>query len=322
MTFPRAALMVAGVAAATGLVGQLGAISRWADAINYLTPVWFGIGLSAAAIAALALPGRLRWAGVAAIVLLLSTGGINLLHGAGAHATGGQPTLTIVQFNVSKGNRDPAGAAAWILAQKADLVVLEEAALRGAAIKTRLSATYPHATDCLGDAGRCSTVILSRQAPVAAEGLALGDPENRKTLSAVRARFVDAAGPFTVVGIHLRRPWPYDDQTNDIARLSQLLELEDQSRLIVVGDFNQPPWTFAMRRQDEAMRIPRLTGRLATWPIGRVPIGGLSLPLPALLPIDHAYAGKRWRLVTSRRGPDLGSEHRPLFVALADAPSS
>jgi endonuclease/exonuclease/phosphatase (EEP) superfamily protein YafD len=42
--------------------------------------------------------------------------------------------------------------------------------------------------------------------------------------------------------------------------------------------------------------------------------------LPALLPIDHIYAGRAWRTVRLVRGPRVGSEHYPLVIDLALRP--
>ena len=315
----RLSLAVALLAALIGLVGCLGAFSPAADSLNYLTPVWLAVGLVAAIPPVVRHRRWMRRCGLAAVVILVATGGMNLHRGAPARQTGGPVDLRIVQFNVTKRNLAPAEAAGWIAAQGADIVVLEEAAVVGAQVRDRLESDYPFVVDCVGARDRCSTAILSRRPPVRSGGLARDDPENRKGLSAAWATFADGKGEFTVVGVHMGRPWPYGDQTASLLQLGAFLLTPPRDRLIVVGDFNQPPWTFAMQRQDREIGLSRLTGSQPTWPVRHLPIGvaDLTISSPTILPIDHAYAGRDWAAVRVTRGPDIGSEHRPLVIDLA-----
>jgi endonuclease/exonuclease/phosphatase (EEP) superfamily protein YafD len=82
--------------------------------------------------------------------------------------------------------------------------------------------------------------------------------------------------------------------------------------MIIAGDFNSTPWSFALRRQDRLFGIERRTRALATWPARTL---RSEAPFP-FLPIDHVYAGKGWRTVSMQRGPRLGSDHYPVIVVL------
>jgi endonuclease/exonuclease/phosphatase (EEP) superfamily protein YafD len=299
------------------LASHLGRLLTAADSLNYLAPAWLVPGLATAAAVVILRIGR-RWVGWAMLLVLAVTTLDRLRPGQDGFETLGAsvpPTVTIVQFNVWKDNRDPDAAAAWILARRPDIVVLEEAAREGGRIRDRLRGRFPYATDCLGAAGRCSTIILSSRSPLRAAGLARGDPENRGGLSAAWAEFEDPQGPFTVVAAHLSRPWPFGSQRSELSQLQAFLKDRDRDRLIMLGDFNQTPWTFAMRRLETAVGMRRRTGTLFTWPI-RYDRNGRRLPGPAFLPLDHVFAGPGWASHVER-GPPLGSDHYPLLVKLA-----
>jgi endonuclease/exonuclease/phosphatase (EEP) superfamily protein YafD len=224
--------------------------------------------------------------------------------------------LTLLQFNVLKVNATPCVVAAWVLREQPDIITMEETLGRNRSILDRLRPLYPYQTSCLSRM-RCSTVILSRTKPLASGGLAQGDPENQGALSAAWARFAGAGGPFTVVAVHFVRPWPWGDQRSGRRQLATFLGTIDRRRAIVAGDFNLTPWTAAMPDQDRMFGLQRQTRFLPTWP---AMIYGMATP--AVMPIDHVYAGKDWQTDEIRRGPALGSDHHPLLATFRDAGSS
>ncbi len=298
-------------------VGQVGRLWPPADALNHLFPLWLALGLVPAAIL-LAASGRWRlWGLVAGLALLVAAAPRYFLESANHRShRQGPADLRIVQFNAFKGNASPDIAAAWILRQNPDVVVLEEAAAQGGQVRELLGHAYPVATDCVGRRMNCSTVILSRVAAQASGGLARSDPENRRGLSAAWASFSWRGKPLTVVGVHLGRPWPFGDQAWQIDQLARFLSGADRDHVVMVGDFNQTPWTFTMKRQGARLGLQRVTGEQATWPVRAATLGGLSLRTPALLAIDHAYLGSCWYRREIRRGPWIGSDHLPLVIDL------
>jgi endonuclease/exonuclease/phosphatase (EEP) superfamily protein YafD len=63
--------------------------------------------------------------------------------------------------------------------------------------------------------------------------------------------------------------------------------------MILAGDFNTTPWSFAMRRQDQLFApLGRRTHAWFSWP-ARLDALRQPWPLP-ILPIDHVYAGRDW----------------------------
>src|SRR3546814_1418660 len=98
--------------------------------------------------------------------------------------------------------------------------------------------------------------------------------------------------------------WSSDVCSADLG--ARALARIDRDALIVAGDMNLTPWAAAMREQDRALApLSRMT-RAPSWP--------RALPV---LPIDHVYAGPDWGLVSARRLPATGSDHRPILVTLA-----
>jgi len=301
-------------------VGLGGAVWPKADFLNQFAPVWAVVGLSALLLLAFSGGGR----GPASAAALLLVAGAAILMGpdlaarASRHWAQTPHQVRIVQFNVWKGNRTAGRAADWVLAQDADIVVLEEAANRGEEVARRLAPRYPFRVTCRG-ARTCSTVILSRRPPIASQGLARGDAENRKALSAAWARYDFGGRALTVFAVHLSRPWPWGGQEEDRTKLiAEVRKLPDPN-LIVLGDFNTTPWTFAGKRQDAALQMNRITRALFTWPLYYRPRVRVYPTVP-IMPIDQAYLRPGLLPVAVRSGPELGSDHRPVVIDLAWAP--
>jgi endonuclease/exonuclease/phosphatase (EEP) superfamily protein YafD len=116
--------------------------------------------------------------------------------------------------------------------------------------------------------------------------------------------------PVTVIGVRTLSP------RGGVASVARDLELNDvawwvgneQNPVILVGDLNVTPWSFAFRRLlgDTGLRNSQEGwGLQPTWPDG-VP--------PLMIPIDHALLSDGLVTVDRRTGPSLGSEHRSLQV--------
>jgi len=312
----RSCWAIAVTALALGAIGLLGGVWPAADFLNQFAPAWFCAGLVAVAmllgVSRAKVAAGLVGAGVAAIGVFMM--GPEFAAKASFDAPAVEAQVRIVQFNVFKQNLSPRRTANWVASQKADFVVLEEA-YAGGEVMRRLRADFPFVVSCRGRKP-CTTVILSRVAPVAGAGLARGDPENRKALSAGWARYDLAGRSITIVAAHLARPWPWGRQEEDrrllVAELRRLRDLN----LILVGDFNTTPWTFAGRRQDKLLGMRRITRALFTWP-ARVQPRHRVFPAIPFLPIDQAYLRPGLLPVSVRRGPYLGSDHRPVVIDLA-----
>jgi len=285
------------------------------DLINNILPVWLAGGI-VAAIVLFACRGwsRILIAGSAILAVSGLPPVLRDLSGSARAVVdqdraGSAGMVKLAQFNVLKDNQTPQAVAAWVRHEHPDVVTMEETLGSSREILRLLRPLYPYQVSCLSRM-RCSTVILSREAPSASGGLARGDPENRKTLSATWVRFDRNGHPFTVIAVHMMRPWPWGDQERGRLMLAAFLDTIDRKRTIIAGDFNTTPWAVAMREQDRMIAMPRYT-HSPTWP---AMIDGTDTP--PVLPIDHIYAGSDWRVTALRRGPRLGSDHFPLVATL------
>lgn len=303
-----AAWTMAICAVAAGGLAQGGRISLALDALTHLAPLYIAAGLLAMAFAVLAGARSYRaplLLGAAAAVLSASLVAPEFL--ARDHtppATGAGRPMKVVQFNTWVGNRDAAEVARWLLAQNADVIVLEE----GAPVRSRLMAAG-YLPACYG----CSPVIFARARPLRRY------PPPRVWNDSSRitwATYADPGGEFTVVAVHGHWPDAPGDVRAQAIALRQHLSRLPAERLILAGDFNSTPWSFARRRDDAELGLIRRTRGLPTWPAAAVSHNRLPIPFP-YLPIDHVYAGRAWATVSVERGPRLGSDHYPVVVTLA-----
>lgn len=297
-----------------GLLGQGGRWSARLDAFNHFAPVWLaaavlGLGLALAA-PRTARPVLMTLAALAAVVSALQIVPEVMSRGRDPRAapdSAGQ--LRIVQFNAWGENVKTAEAVGWILAQNADVVVLQESGAVKAALVAR-----GYSAQC----DRCGAVILSRRPAVRR----FAQPPSGDLPGFIAwAMFDDPGGQYTVVAVH--RYWPVRVARSkaQTETLNSVIEGLPRSRLIVAGDFNSTPWSFARRREDRDWGLVRRTRALFTWPAARLSHNRLPAPFP-WLPIDHVYAGDGWATVSVARGPEIGSDHYPVVVTLAPRTSS
>ncbi len=299
-------MILAVAAAGPVLLAQAGRFSNRLDAFTHFAPLYAAMAVAAAS---LWLVGGRRGR-LAPLISLAALAGAALLMApelaAAARAERVKPgaeTLKIVQFNLFYLNSAPKAAADWIIAQDADVVVVEESYDNASEVLRRLETAYPHVTPCPG--GRpCSVRILSKREP-------LRSPAHRPVRgygSVASASFAGEGFTYAVVGVHYVWPDPVNPQRLNRQTLRRSLQGMDRENLILTGDFNSTPWSFALRRQDRQLGLERRTRALFSWS----PRPGL----PRILPIDHLYAGSGWKTVSVRRGPRLGSDHYPVIAVL------
>ncbi|CAN5144163.1 endonuclease/exonuclease/phosphatase family protein [soil metagenome] len=304
-----------GLVAAGAAAGCLGGVfSERLDALTHLAPIWLACGLGALVLGALFARAVERKAivalGLAAVVAVGALMAPELLAAARQPPpASGITTVKLVQFNLWAENHDPEGSLAWILAQKADVVLVEEGGGQSAWTVRQLHKTYRHVVSCDGDHA-CDTWIVSRWPMTARRGFR----QDGQPLAGAWATLRRPEGDFTVAAAHFVWPIPAGRQQAQSRILVANLARFDHDSLIVAGDFNSTPWSAALRRQDKALGLERRTRALASWPSGDFSRLARA-PFP-LLPIDHVYAGKAWKTVSVERGPALGSDHRPVVVTL------
>ncbi len=310
------ALMLCLIAMVIGLASLGGAFSDRLDALTHGAPIWAAFGLAGLVLANLASRDSERRAlvgmalvGVLAASATMAPELLSTLHHPAKPAASAS-TLKLIQFNLWAENHAPEETADWILKQKADVVIAEEAGGYTWPILRALKAAYPYRSICRSKYG-CDTRIYSRW-PIIDER-ALHETGEGPIATWVTLRHPQ--GDFTVVGNHFVWPIPAGQWQAQSRLLKSKIAPFPKDSLIVTGDFNSTPWSWSLRRQDKALGLERRTRALASWPTGRFS-RVTSAPFP-ILPIDHVYAGKAWKTVKVERGPSLGSDHRSVVVTLA-----
>jgi endonuclease/exonuclease/phosphatase (EEP) superfamily protein YafD len=216
-------------------------------------------------------------------------------------ADDGKPALVVVAANVYVGNRDPAPLVAWLRAHPADVVVLSE-----------LSEPYLDALSyALGSDYRYRELhprrspfgigIVSRL-PLRGVSV-IEDADGIQTLAAeVRI----GAQPVRVVAAHPMPPHAreWHDKRDALLRM---IASDSGTPLVLAGDLNATPWSTALTGTARG-GLWRTTSLAPTWPHRGRGIFGI--------PIDHVLASRHWRRGAASRGPDIGSDHFPVRVAL------
>lgn len=300
-TWGAAVTAVGVTCAAAALAGHGGRFSPALDVATHFAP----LGLAVAILGAVgALGAGPPWRRRALGAALLAAGAWALLMApeylrppppSAPSTAKGQ--IRIVQLNALKRNTELDRVVGWIAAQDPDIITLQEARhdLRDALVRR----TGYHVAGA-----REHVMILSRRPRLRM----VRPPLGKSPLTYVNATYPSDSGPFEVVTTHL--DWPiYDTHPRQLADLASVVRRRPRDRMILTGDFNSAPWSFGLRRTDEALGLVRRDRALFSFPA----LDGA----PPLLPIDHVYAGPGWRTVSIERGPDLGSDHYPVMVILA-----
>lgn len=234
--------------------------------------------------------------------------------------------LNIMTFNILNGNRRWGGAVASILAERADVVALQEVSHDAArAIGASLAVQYPHqawrpAADFAG-AG-----LLSRFPIIEDDTFLLSD----RGFLCQHVRFQLRERATSYFNVHLKAPrlhvpaFRYDAAVREReldeldARVARMSE-----PLIVSGDFNMTDRSPGYRRLTRLLRDAyRDAGRAPGWTFPNPPRRGLLRvplwPVPfAIIRIDYIFHSAHFVAKRARVGDGDGSDHRPVIATLA-----
>ena len=292
-----------------GVAAQGGRVSAGLDLLTHFAPFWLAGALSVFALGFVAAPRR-RGAlfvvgalGAVAATVLIAPEFTRPI----PRAVPGARPLKLIQFNAWDENRDPEATALWIARERPDIVFIEE-------VEPPIQAAML-ARGFIYSRGFGHVAIFSRATPIGVPA-PLAPAEWRRMPPFARATFGAGAARYTVVAVHAPQPI-YRSARPERRMLATFLGRYDRAHLIVAGDFNLTPWSFALRGLDRSLGMRRLDRAEFSWP-GHLALGGGRIAAIPILPIDHIYAGSAWRLASLKRGPALGSDHFPLEVVLSE----
>jgi endonuclease/exonuclease/phosphatase (EEP) superfamily protein YafD len=228
---------------------------------------------------------------------------------AGPGAEAGAPIVRLYSANLYYLNDDVAAIRASIEDADADVVVLIELGRDAASRIDEVLEGYPYRAASMRmdqTRGPSRSVIGSRW-PLTA----FDDPPDG--LHAVAAVARTPLGPLNVVGVHLTRPWPFQEQWGQISQTMALQTVVDglDGPILVAGDFNSVSSARIGKQVRRDLGLHPAPGFPGTWPA--------ALPAPLGMTIDQVYASPDLAFVRRDLGRPTGSDHRPVVTEITRA---
>jgi len=219
------------------------------------------------------------------------------------------PVVRLYSANLFHLNNDTAAIRRSIEAANPDIVVLIELGEAPRQDLDRLLEGYPHRSISMPpdrEQDRPRSLIASRWPLTARAATPPG-------LQAVAVTAQTPLGPVDVVGVHLTRPWPFQ---NSWGQISQTMALDELVRglngpVIAAGDFNSVSAARIGKQIRRDIGLRPAPGFPGTWPAGLPSVLGLT--------IDHVYASPDLAFVSRRLGDATGSDHRPVVTEITRA---
>ncbi|WP_374516433.1 endonuclease/exonuclease/phosphatase family protein [Brevundimonas sp.] len=258
----------------------------------------------------LALIRRFRWAATAAAAAgLLALAAWPQWFPPEGEAAAAAPILRVYSANLWARNEEVAAIAASIREADTDILVLIELGDAPAAQLETLLVGYPHrvVTPRVDRASGAARSVIASRRPLTAI------PDRADGLHAVAAVAETPLGPVNIVGVHLTRPWPFQEQWGQISQTMALADIRQGLRgpVIVAGDFNSVSSARIGRQMKDDVGLIPAPGLPGTWPAALPPAFGVT--------IDHVWRSPDLALVGRRLGRPTGSDHRPVVVELTRA---
>lgn len=309
-----------------GLIGVLGLCGAWSgalDALNHAAPLTLFLGVAGYGLTRAALPKEssrkliLRWAmvGVLTPAAQMAPDIVGAAQGLVPPKPAGAP-FKVLHFNVWSENFDPKATAESIVASGADVVLMQEGAGPASTRFSRIREAYPYMASCK-IFWICGQAIFSKRPITAWGALQPQPPLQQDSLGVVWAKTTAPDGkPVTLVTTHFSWPILVEEQAAQRAKLVRYLAGAPKQGMILSGDLNSTPWSFALRDLDDRLKpMTRRTRAYFSWPANAARIRK-PVPLP-FMPIDQLYAGPEWRTLKLQSLPRTGSDHYGVLVTLS-----
>lgn len=310
------------VTAVPAILGLFGFALAPLDLFNHLQLVWF-FGTLIALVLVFLVRGW-RWTLVLGVLGFAASAWIFVpewLSSLPARPTANGTMLKLMTHNVFGLNYDMARVARVIADENPDIVALQEYFPEQQALDALLKPTYPYSVRCQG--GKRANLGLYSKIPFDREMSEKDCPDNAyatQRTAHIIAGFTLADGThFSVMTTHMDWPFPIERQRAELAAAAHEAN-NVEGPLIVVGDFNSTPWSYAMKGFEAATGLRRETRNLLTFPElftvpPRISRDGIIHTTP-FLPLDQVF--ERGITVTElHRGPATGSDHLPVVFTFA-----
>jgi endonuclease/exonuclease/phosphatase (EEP) superfamily protein YafD len=220
----------------------------------------------------------------------------------------------LLQFNINYGNNDFAiKAVPWIIAQNADIVILQEVDSMRARDLSALEAYYPWSQVKPNPNRNAFGMAIFTRFPVQEfRYVPTGERWNHYSFTALS---LPSGAALHLYEIHLLPPVTSSfaqQRKNEMELMGKLLNEDKAPYRLLVGDLNSTlysphfAWLSTQSGMHHAQRGYKLEG---TWPT--------LFPTPLRIGIDHTLASSFIAVEERTIGPYLGSDHLPVVTRLA-----
>ena len=228
----------------------------------------------------------------------------------------GRPVLKLMTHNLFGLNRDMERVARVIATENPDIVALQEFfPEQRATLPQLLAPQYPYSARCVG--GKRANIAIFSKLPFAEaqDGDCPQDRSGAQRTAHILANFTLADGTrFAVLTTHFDWPFPIERQRQQRDVIVNTLK-DVTVPVLVVGDFNLTPWSYAQRDFATAAGLTRQTHGILTWP-ARFWVKGWRDTQP-LLPLDQVMSRGPITVNDLHAGERTGSDHLPIVVTFS-----
>lgn len=225
-------------------------------------------------------------------------------------------TIKLMTHNLFGRNYEMEKVTAAIFADDPDIIVLQEYfGEQASELHPLLVARYPNFVRCRG--GKRANLGLYSRLPFTQieDGACPSDAYTTTRTAHILARFETATGkPFTVMTTHMDWPLPVQRQRDQLSELSRTVD-KIEGPLVLGGDFNSTPWSYALRQFVAESGLVRQTMNLLTFPKTWFYFGEWRATVP-FLPLDHIFT--RGVVVHDvHAGRATASDHLPVVATFS-----
>jgi endonuclease/exonuclease/phosphatase (EEP) superfamily protein YafD len=233
----------------------------------------------------------------------------------------GRPVITLMTHNLFGLNYDMPRVARYIAKVQPDILAFQEYfPEQREGLAPMLRATYPYSVYCVG--GKRANIAVYSKLPFeqVKDGDCTQDPVAAGRTAHILVRFTLANGAqFALLTTHFDWPFPIARQAQQRRTIIDAVRGVSVP-LIVVGDFNSTPWSYAQRNFATDAGLTRQTHGNLTWPVW-LWVFGWRATWP-FLPLDQVMSKGGIAIHDLYAGGPTGSDHLPIIVKFSVAPGS
>ena len=226
-------------------------------------------------------------------------------------------TVTMMTHNLFGMNYEMEKVVAAIRAEDPDIIVLQEYFGEQATdLHPLLLADYPFFVRCRG--GKRANLGLYSRLPLTQveDGACPNNAYGTTRTAHILAEFQTGDGkPFSVITTHMDWPLPVARQREQLSALSAVVD-KIEGPMILAGDFNSTPWSYALRDFVARNGLARETVNLVTYPLSWYYFGAWRDTIP-FLPLDHVMTRGGIVVHDLHAGRRTASDHLPVVFTFS-----